>query len=213
MCTISTKTERYLVVLCFPLVRKRGTGREIHHLMQWWWVEWDVRELSWRWISVYITGNTLTVPGEVDVLLLESPVLRVRNNRKQSLYRCRVVTKMTDDNITTKQFKYDQCDFLWFILSPVFLVLSLPAAPDLVLSAQVVEQTTYLEDRPMYALQCAHEEHCLAKSADKADSSSYRRLLRFSSQIHNNGQSDFRPRAAHHSWIWHECHRWDLSET
>lgn len=88
-----------------------------------------------------------------------------------------------------------------------------PAAPDLVLNAQVVEQTTYLEDRPMYTLQCAHEEKCLSKTADKVDpTTSYRRLLRFSSQIHNNGLSDFRPRAAHHSWIWHECHRWETNK-
>ncbi|XP_041914807.1 lysyl oxidase homolog 2A [Alosa sapidissima] len=80
-------------------------------------------------------------------------------------------------------------------------------APDLVLNAEVVEQTTYLEDRPMYALQCAHEEHCLSSTANAADHGSYRRLLRFSSQIHNNGQSDFRPKNGHHAWVWHECHR------
>ncbi|PWQ83371.1 hypothetical protein DKY64_22445, partial [Stenotrophomonas maltophilia] len=61
----------------------------------------------------------------------------------------------------------------------------------------MVEQTTYLEARPMYALQCAHEEHCLASTANAADPGSYRRLLRFSSQIHNNGVSDFRPKNGH----------------
>ncbi|XP_062870631.1 lysyl oxidase homolog 2A [Trichomycterus rosablanca] len=81
------------------------------------------------------------------------------------------------------------------------------SAPDLVLNAEVVEQTTYLEDRPMYALQCALEENCLSSMANGIDAASYRRLLRFSSQIHNNGHSDFRPRTGHHAWVWHECHR------
>lgn len=95
--------------ISYYFIRKRGTGKEIRQLMQWWWVEWDVQELSWRWISVYITGNTSTVPGEVDASLQESPVLRVRNNKIQTLYRCRVgrqmvfcgpnMTKITDNNI------------------------------------------------------------------------------------------------------------------
>ena len=78
----------------------------------------------------------------------------------------------------------------------------------MVLNPQVVEETTSLEDRPMIMLQCAYEENCLSSSANAADQSSIRRLLRFSSQIHNNGQSDFRPKNGHHSWVWHECHRY-----
>uniref|UniRef100_A0A673WG97 Lysyl oxidase homolog n=1 Tax=Salmo trutta TaxID=8032 RepID=A0A673WG97_SALTR len=80
-------------------------------------------------------------------------------------------------------------------------------APDLVLNPQVVEQTTYMEDRPMFMLQCAYEENCLSTTSSKTPANSYRRLLRFSSQIHNNGQSDFRPKAGRHSWVWHDCHR------
>ncbi|XP_029295450.1 lysyl oxidase homolog 2b isoform X2 [Cottoperca gobio] len=80
-------------------------------------------------------------------------------------------------------------------------------APDLVLNPQVVEQTTYMEDRPMFMLQCAYEENCLSSTSSQLPANSYRRLLRFSSQIHNNGHSDFRPKAGRHSWVWHDCHR------
>ncbi|KAF3850412.1 hypothetical protein F7725_012184 [Dissostichus mawsoni] len=74
-------------------------------------------------------------------------------------------------------------------------------------AAGAVEQTTYMEDRPMFMMQCAQEEGCLSSSSSLTPATSYRRLLRFSSQIHNNGQSDFRPKAGRNSWVWHDCHR------
>ncbi|XP_016836951.1 lysyl oxidase homolog 4 isoform X3 [Nasonia vitripennis] len=83
---------------------------------------------------------------------------------------------------------------------------------DLVFDHLELERTAHLEDRPLYFLQCAMEENCLASQAYQVQRETdrwhweTRRLLRFTARILNAGTADFRPSVPKHLWEWHMCH-------
>jgi len=73
--------------------------------------------------------------------------------------------------------------------------------------------SAYLEDRPLYLLQCAMEENCVASGAYvERNTNPYwqqvsRRLLRFTTAITNSGNADFKPFIPKDAWQWHACHQ------
>ena len=88
--------------------------------------------------------------------------------------------------------------------------------------------SAYLEDKPLFLLQCAMEENCLSSQVTISNSlgteyfliqayverstnpywqSLTRRLLRFTTAITNSGSADFRPAIPKLAWDWHACHQ------
>ncbi|KAJ8336375.1 hypothetical protein SKAU_G00375950 [Synaphobranchus kaupii] len=81
--------------------------------------------------------------------------------------------------------------------------------PDLVPDPYYIQASTYIQRVQMYALRCAAEENCLARSAYRPGVSDleYRVLLRFPQRVKNQGTADFLPPKPRHQWEWHSCHR------
>lgn len=83
--------------------------------------------------------------------------------------------------------------------------------PDLMPDLELIRDSVYLHDQPLFYLQCAMEENCLSSSAyTQVSQGDYyrnmRRLLRFSTRVFNIGTADFRPDAPKDNWEWHQCH-------
>ncbi|XP_035277047.1 protein-lysine 6-oxidase-like isoform X1 [Anguilla anguilla] len=81
--------------------------------------------------------------------------------------------------------------------------------PDLVPDPYYIQASTYIQRVQMYALRCAAEENCLARSAYRPGVSDleYRVLLRFPQRVKNQGTADFLPLKPQHLWEWHSCHQ------
>uniref|UniRef100_A0A8B9HGW1 Lysyl oxidase homolog n=1 Tax=Astyanax mexicanus TaxID=7994 RepID=A0A8B9HGW1_ASTMX len=81
--------------------------------------------------------------------------------------------------------------------------------PDLVPDPYSIQAGSYVQRMQMYALRCAAEENCLARSAYRPTvrDIDYRVLLRFPQKVRNLGTSDFLPIKPRHQWEWHSCHQ------
>ncbi|KAM3604811.1 uncharacterized protein V6R79_016474 [Siganus canaliculatus] len=81
--------------------------------------------------------------------------------------------------------------------------------PDLVPDPYAIQAGTYIQRMQMYALRCAAEENCLARSAyaPSVRDIDFRVLLRFPQKVKNQGTTDFLPFKPRYQWDWHSCHQ------
>ncbi|XP_026230088.1 lysyl oxidase-like 5b isoform X2 [Anabas testudineus] len=81
--------------------------------------------------------------------------------------------------------------------------------PDLVPDPYAIQAGAYVQRMQMYALRCAAEENCLARSAygPAVRDIDFRVLLRFPQKVKNQGTSDFLPVKPRYQWDWHSCHQ------
>ncbi|KAM7400313.1 hypothetical protein PAMA_004825 [Pampus argenteus] len=81
--------------------------------------------------------------------------------------------------------------------------------PDLVPDPYAIQAGAYIQRTQMYALRCAAEENCLARSAygPAVRDIDFRVLLRFPQKVKNQGTTDFLPVKPRYQWDWHSCHQ------
>ncbi|KAM9789419.1 lysyl oxidase-like 5b [Neosynchiropus ocellatus] len=81
--------------------------------------------------------------------------------------------------------------------------------PDLVPDPYAIQAGAYVQRTQMYALRCAAEENCLARSAyaPTVRDIDFRVLLRFPQKVTNQGTADFLPVKPRYQWDWHSCHQ------
>ncbi|KAL7386773.1 hypothetical protein ABVT39_013442 [Epinephelus coioides] len=81
--------------------------------------------------------------------------------------------------------------------------------PDLVPDPYAIQAGAYIQRMQMFALRCAAEENCLARSAygPAVRDIDFRVLLRFPQKVKNQGTTDFLPVKPRYQWDWHSCHQ------